>query len=81
MCFKIVSIKPKKNLILEVLFDNSITKYYDVKKLIDEDKNYSILEEWAIFQNVKIICGGHGIEWTSELDLSECELWACGTAE
>lgn len=79
MCFKIVSIKPKENLILQTLFDNGITKYYNVKKLIEEDKNYSILEDWAIFQNVKIICGGRGIEWTSELDLSECELWECGT--
>ena len=82
MFHKVKSVKPLSNYIIEVIFIDNTTKYYDVSLLF---------KKWVIFQNlvniqglfeqVKVDSGGYGVSWNDEIDLSCNELWENGKAK
>lgn len=75
---RIKEVKPLDNMFLNVIFQNGISKKYDVKPLIKKYAVFSQLQNRAIFNLVRVDCGGFGIVWTDEIDLSEYEIWENG---
>lgn len=69
---------PLDNLRVLVFFENKSIKVFDVKKLFDEYPEYKTLENQDLFSNLSVEAGGYGINWNSELDCSEGELWESG---
>ncbi|MDO6994107.1 DUF2442 domain-containing protein [Brachyspira innocens] len=67
---KIKNVKAMDNLILKIIFENEEVRYYDVKKLISEHKEFEILNDISLFNLVKVDTGGYGISWNDELDIS-----------
>lgn len=76
---KIKNVYPKDNMFLLVEFENGIFKLYDMKQLIPQFEIYKELENPDIFNLAYVDCGGSGIAWTDEIDVSEVELWENGT--
>lgn len=76
---KIKNVYPKDNMFLLVEFENDIFKLYDMKQLIPQFEIYKELENPDIFNLVYVDCGGCGVAWTDEIDVSEVELWENGT--
>jgi len=75
---KIKDVKPLDDMILLVLFDNNIVKNYDVKNLIDKHPVFNELKNKDVFNLVHVDCGGYGVAWTDDIDLSEYEIWEKG---
>ena len=75
---RIREVKPLKNMMLAVTFKNGVIKEYDVKPLVKRYEIFNQLENVSIFNLVKVDCGGFGIMWTDEIDLSEYEIWQNG---
>ena len=73
---KIIDVKALDNFILHVCFNNGIKKSYDVKQLFDRFPYmfYPFKDNPAIFKNLKIDCGGCGISWNENIDISEFEI-------
>ena len=67
---KIKNVKAMDNLILKIIFENEEVRYYDVKNLICEHKDFEILKDINLFTLVKVDTGGYGISWNDELDIS-----------
>ncbi|WP_297203812.1 DUF2442 domain-containing protein [uncultured Brachyspira sp.] len=67
---KIKNVKALDNLILKIIFENEEVRYYDVKKLISEHKEFEILNDISLFKLVKVDTGGYGISWNDDLDIS-----------
>ena len=67
---KIKNVKALDNLTLEIAFENEEIKYYDIKKLISEHKEFEILNDISLFNLVKVDIGGYGIYWNDYLDIS-----------
>lgn len=79
MFYKIKSVKPLKNQILLIAFENKQNKYYDVKQLFERWARFGKLKgNEELFFSVKVDIGGYGISWDDELDLSCDELWENG---
>ena len=76
MFYKVKMVKPLKNYILEITFQNDIIKYYDVSILFERWDVFRNLEtNRELFEQVKVDRGGYGISWNDEIDLSCNELW------
>jgi len=79
MFYKIKSVRALQNYILEITFENSEIKYYDVKPLF---KKWIVFEKLknmqGLFQQVKVDAGGYGVSWNDEIDLSCNELYING---
>ena len=77
---KIIDVKALDDFILDVDFSDGTKKYYDVKQLFDifPDMFYPFKDNPAIFKNVKIDCGGCGVSWNEDIDISEFELFENG---
>jgi hypothetical protein len=75
---KIVDVKPSEEMIVTVTFDGDIVKNYDVKPLLNQYEIFSELKNKALFDMVRVDCGGFGISWNDEIDLSEYEIWGNG---
>lgn len=75
---KIKDVKPLKNMMLSVTFENGVIKEYDVKPLIKRYEIFKHLENESIFNLVRVDAGGFGIAWTDDIDLSEYEIWENG---
>lgn len=77
---KIIDVKALDDFILHVEFNNGIKKSYDVKQLFDRlpDMFEPFKYNPAIFKNVKIDCGGCGVSWNENIDISEFEIWENG---
>ena len=78
LSIKVKTVKPLDDMILFVEFENGIKKNYDVKQLIPQFNIYEDLKYNNLFERVRVDCGGYAIAWTSEIDISECELWENG---
>lgn len=79
MFHKIKNVKPLKNYILEVIFQDDICKYYDVSCLFNKWQVFKKLTTDGLFQQVKVDQGGYGVSWNDEIDLSCDELWENGS--
>lgn len=78
MNIRIKSVVPADDLNIIVTFVNGIKKQYDVKRLFQQFDWYRELENPDIFRLVRVDCGGCGVAWNEEIDISECELWENG---
>ena len=78
---RVKTIKPLENMILLVEFENGVTKFYDTKQLLDQFPNYAKLKDETFFKGVTVDCGGIGVSWDSEIDISEVELWEGGVED
>ena len=78
MFHKIKKIETLSNKILKVEFENKKIKYYDMKKIIKNNKNFEILNNDSIFNMAKVDQGGYGVVWNEELDISCEELYVNG---
>lgn len=78
---KIIDVKPLNDFILYVVFNNGIKKIYDVKQIFGkfDDMFYPFKDNPSLFQNVKVDCGGCGVYWDENMDISEFEIWENGT--
>jgi hypothetical protein len=74
---KILSVKPKDNKQLMVIFVNGQVKIYDCMQLLNREM-FQLLNNETFFRNVKVDSGGYGIVWDDNIDLSEYELWVNG---
>ncbi len=76
MFYKVSSVKPLSNFILEIIFENNEIKYYDIKPLFEKWLVFKNLKNiQGLFEQVKVDVGGYGISWNDELDLSCNELY------
>lgn len=76
MFYKVKSVEPLQNYILKIVFENGITKYYDVKQLFNKFVVFQSLKNIQnLFNQVQVDTGGYGIYWNQEIDLSCNELW------
>jgi Protein of unknown function (DUF2442). len=75
---KVKDVKPLDDMKLFVLFENDVTKIYDVKQLIPEYPIYTELENKSLFDLVHVDCGGYAIAWNEDIDIPEVELWEGG---
>ena len=78
LSIRVKEVYPLDDLNLRVVFVNGITMLYDVKQLIPQFDVYAELIDNPLFNSVHIDCGGCGIAWNEDLDISECELWENG---
>lgn len=79
MFYKIKMVKPLKNYILEIIFQNGAIKYYDLSSLLKKwDVFKQLITEKGLFNQVKVDKGGYGISWNDEIDISCNELWENG---
>jgi Protein of unknown function (DUF2442) len=74
---KIISAKAIDNNTLQVEFDNSIKKTYDIRRVTDKEM-FKPLENFSLFKNVQIDSGGYAVFWNENIDISEYELWTNG---
>ena len=83
LSIKVKDVKPLDNLVLSVLFENGVTKRYDIKQLLSEfpEMFAPLKDNPSIFNNVSVDCGGCGVSWNEDIDISECELWENGITE
>jgi len=75
---RIKEVKPLENLEILAVFQNDIVKKYDVKPLLKRFDVFKQLENPHLFNMVRVDCGGFGIVWNDEIDLSEYEIWQNG---
>lgn len=79
MTHKIVSVKPMKNFILLVGFQNGIEKTYDMRTLYPIFPQFKVFEtDVDLFNQVQVDTGGYGISWNDDLDLDAEDIWEDG---
>ena len=79
MTHKIVSVKPMKNFILLIGFQNGIQKTYDMRTLYPIFPQFKVFEHnVALFHQVQVDTGGYGISWNDDLDLDAEDIWEDG---
>ena len=78
MFYKVKSIKPLDDMLLEVLFENGIIKKYDLKMLFERRPEFKKLQEKSFMNKIRVDVGGYGISWDETLDISCNELWENG---
>lgn len=79
MFYKIKTVKPIKDFILLVGFDNGEHKQYDVKPLLKKWEPFKILKTTkGLFEQVKVDTGGYGVSWNDDIDLSCNEIYENG---
>lgn len=78
MSIKVKAVYPANNLNVIVVFENGVIKKYDTKQLFAKFEWFRDLENPELFALVHVDCGGCGITWNEDIDISECELWECG---
>ena len=63
---------------LLAVFDNGVTKIYDVKPLFEWRDVFNNLKQNNLFYGVFVDGGGFGIAWNDQIDLSSEEIWNHG---
>ena len=78
MFHKIKNVTPLKDFKLSIQFAEGITKIYDMKKLIENNKIFSELKDINLFNSVEVDIGGYGVIWNDDIDISCDELFENG---
>lgn len=79
MFHKIKDVTALDDFHLQVIFQEGVTKIYDIKPLFNKWKSFAFLKQHPEeFQLVQVDSGGYGIVWNDDLDLSSEELWENG---
>ena len=74
----ITEIYPISDYRLLAVFDNGVTKIYDVKPLFDWREVFKTLKNNNLFDEVFVDTGGYGVVWNDQVDLSSEEIWNRG---
>lgn len=70
MAYRIQSVIPKEDFVIEAVFYNGEIKQYDMKQLFEVFPQFMIFQTVTeLFEKVKVDAGGYGISWNDELDL------------
>ena len=80
LSIRVTDVTPAEDMQLLVCFENGIKKKYDTKQLLSQFPYYDKLKDEAFFKLVKVECGGCGVGWDEDIDISEVELWEGGEA-
>ena len=75
MFHKIKNVTPLKDFKLSIQFAEGITKIYDMKKLIENNKIFADLKDINLFDSVEVDIGGYGVIWNDDIDISCDELF------
>ena len=75
MFHKIKNVTPLKDFKLSIKFAEGITKIYDMKKLIENNKIFADLKDINLFNSVEVDIGGYGVIWNDDIDISCDELF------
>ena len=75
MFHKIKNVTPLKDFKLSIKFAEGITKIYDIKKLIENNKIFADLKDINLFNSVEVDIGGYGVIWNDDIDISCDELF------
>ena len=75
MFHKIKNVAPLKDFKLIIQFAEGITKIYDMKKLIENNKIFANLKDINLFNSVEVDIGGYGVIWNDDIDISCDELF------
>ena len=75
MFHKIKNVTPLKDFKLNIQFAEGITKIYDMKKLIENNKIFADLKDINLFNSVEVDIGGYGVIWNDDIDISCDELF------
>ncbi len=75
MFHKIKNVTPLKDFKLSIQFAEGLTKIYDMKKLIENNKIFAELKDINLFNSVEVDIGGYGIIWNDNIDISCDELF------
>ena len=75
MFHKIKNVTPLKDFKLSIQFAEGITKIYDMKKLIENNKIFADLKDINLFNSVEADIGGYGVIWNDDIDISCDELF------
>ncbi len=75
MFHKIKNVTPLKDFKLSIQFAEGITKIYDMKKLIENNKIFAELKDMNLFNSVEVDIGGYGVIWNDDIDISCDELF------
>lgn len=75
MFHKIKNVTPLPNFKLSIQFAEGITKIYDMKKLIENNKIFADLKNINLFNSAEVDTGGYGIIWNDDIDISCDELF------
>lgn len=75
MFYKIQSVIPEEDFILQVQFTDGVEKRYDMKPLFEKVPEFLDLKTIpGLYKQVKVDAGGYGISWNDEIDLAGNEL-------
>ncbi len=73
---------PLEDCRIRVLFENGITKIYDLRLSMRKHEELKILlADQELFQKARITVGGYRISWTGELCIAATEVWKNGSLE
>ncbi len=73
---------PLEDCRIRVLFENGITKIYDLRLSMRKHEELKILlADQELFQKARITVGGYRISWTGELCVAATEVWKNGSLE
>ena len=75
MFHKIKNVTPLQDFKLSIQFAEGITKIYDIKKLIENNKIFADLKDINLFNSVEVDIGGYGVIWNDDIDISCDELF------
>ena len=75
MFHKIKNVTPLKDFKLSIQFAEGLTKIYDMKKLIKNNKIFADLKDINLFNSVEVDIGGYGVIWNDDIDISCDELF------
>ena len=75
MFHKIKNVTPLQDFKLSIQFAEGITKIYDMKKLIENNKIFANLKDINLFDSVEVDIGGYGVIWNDDIDISCDELF------
>lgn len=78
MFHKIKNVTPLQDFKLSIQFAEGITKIYDMKKLIENNKIFADLKNINLFNSAEVDTGGYGIIWNDDIDISCDELFEKG---
>jgi len=79
MFYKVKSVIPLDNMVLQVDFEDGTKKIYYIKPLKERWQVFRDLENPSLFKLVKVDAGGYGVAWNKYIDLACNELWENGT--
>ena len=75
---KIIDVKTKSPLLLDVTFENGDIKELDLKQYVEEFAQFRELENPNLFSRAHVDVGGMGIVWKERIDLSRYDIWSLG---